>query len=175
MGRTEGVMEGAAGQAGPAPAHETGERRGSRSPRRRPGGGLRSVLGLVGARLRRRRGAAALVALSVAGAIVVLGSLFGVGVVTADQATRRALADLRPRDRVIQVNRYKDAAGAEDQASADVAAAMAPLASFTEPVVEAVSLQSDRGFPYLAIDHVERWVSVSRGRLPKPCDGGATC
>jgi len=145
-------------------------------PRAIPGLGFRAVLTLVVARLGRRRGAAALVALAVAAAIVVVGSLFGVGVVTADKATRGALADLKPRDRVVQVNRYADAAGNEDAASADVAAAMAPLAPFAEPVLSAVSLQPQIGFAtYFALDGIDRWVSVTEGRLPKPCDGGPIC
>lgn len=145
-------------------------------PATKPGAGFAAVLGLVGARLARRRGAASLVALAVAGAIVVVGSLFGVGVVTADVATGHALAELKPIDRVISVNRYADAGGGEAASDAAVRQALGRASAFSEPLLEAASLQPHIGFGQLAgLDDVARWVVLKSGRLPKPCDGGATC
>src|SRR5438045_2498353 len=74
--------------------------------------GFGAIFALVAARAARRRSAAALVALSVAGSIVVLGSLLGVGVITVDRATQRAMADLPPAERVIGIHRSsEDSAG----------------------------------------------------------------
>jgi hypothetical protein len=143
---------------------------------RKRGPGLVAVIRLVGSRLARRRGAAALVALAVAGAIVVVGSLFGVGVVTADVATQRALAEVKPIDRVISVNRYADAGGGEAADDAAVRAALGHVAEFTEPVLAAASLQPHVGFGQIAgLDDVGRWVVLKSGRLPVRCDGGSTC
>lgn len=145
-------------------------------PARRRGVGTVAVLRLVASRLARRRGAAALVALAVAGAIVVVGSLFGVGVITADVATRRALAEVKPIDRVISVNRYADAGGGETASDEAVRRALGRAAAYTEPLLQAASLQPQIGFGQLVgLDDVARWVSLKSGRVPKPCDGGATC
>src|SRR6185369_17955551 len=114
--------------------------------------------------------------LAVAGAIVVVGSLFGVGVVTADVATQRALADVKPVDRVISVNRYADAGGGDAAADAAVRSALRRVAAFTEPVLAAASLQPHVGFGQVAgLDDVARWAVLKSGRLPARCDGGSTC
>jgi hypothetical protein len=85
------------------------------------------VLRLVGARARKRRSAAALVALSVAGSIVVLGSLLGVGVVTEDLATRRALAELAPPDRLVGIHRYTSDGFDDAEAEVVANAALQPV------------------------------------------------
>jgi hypothetical protein len=135
-----------------------------------------AILGLVGARARRRRSAAALVALSVAGSIVVLGSLLGVGVVTEDLATRRALADLTPPDRLIGLHRStRDGFGG---AEADTAAraAMQPVLDITEPLFSLTMYQPPREpFRVLAMDGAAAWMEITEGRLPKPCTGHSPC
>jgi hypothetical protein len=147
------------------------------APRRRsPAGSAWAVVRLVGARARKRRSAAALVALSVAGSIVVLGSLFGVGIVTEDLATRRALADLAPPDRLIGVHRFTQD-GFEDADSEIVAnAALQPILEVTEPIVAVRMYQPPREpFRILAMEGAADWVEITQGRLPAPCDGTAPC
>jgi hypothetical protein len=130
----------------------------------------------VGARARRRKSAAALVALSVAGSIVVLGSLLGVGVVTEDLATRRALSDLAPPDRIIGINRYTQD-GFIDADSDEVArAALRPVLDITEPIVALRMYQPPRDpFQILAMDGVASFVELTSGRLPAPCTGTSPC
>lgn len=130
------------------------------------------MLGLVAARARRRRSAAALVALSVAGSVVVLGSLLGVGVVTEDLATRRALGDLRPSERLIGLHRYTQDGfiSADDDTIARTA--LQPVLPLTEDVLAVRMYQPPREpFRIVLIDGLSRWVSVTEGRLPQPCTG----
>ncbi|MEO7665311.1 MAG: ABC transporter permease, partial [Candidatus Limnocylindrales bacterium] len=93
-----------------------------------------------------------------------------------DQATRRAIAELPARERAIVVNRTTDGESASGHA-ADVAAdSLASLAAFTEPVIDAISLQP--GFSQtttFGLDDISSLVRVTEGRLPEPCNGGATC
>src|SRR5437762_2744537 len=98
-------------------------------------GSLMAAVRVAAARFYRRRSNAALVAMSVAGAIVVLGSLFGLGVVTEDLATRRALASLSKTDRLIGLHRF--APDGSNDAADDVLAkrAMAEVGDITEPLV----------------------------------------
>ena len=135
-----------------------------------------AIARLVGARARRRRSAAALVALSVAGSIVVLGSLLGVGVVTEDLATRRALSDLAPPDRIIGVHRYTQD-GFGDAESEQVARdALQPVADVTEPIVAVRMYQPQRDpFRIMAMDGAASWVEITQGRLPQPCTGTSPC
>ena len=134
------------------------------------------VIGLVRARLGRRRSAAALIATAVGGCVLVLGSLLGVGVVTADQATRRALADLPAPDRVIGVHRSSDDPAEGDAVDQRVRAAMAPVLPLTEPLV-AMTLYRPPRDPYrvIALDDAARWLVVATGRLPVPCVRGTVC
>ncbi|MEO8272908.1 MAG: ABC transporter permease [Chloroflexota bacterium] len=126
--------------------------------------------------MRRRRSASALIALSVAGSIVVLGSLLGVGVVTEDLATRRALADLAPPDRLIGINRYT-LDGFDDAEAERVAnAALQPILDVTEPIVAVRMYQPPREpFRILAMEGAADWVEITQGRLPAPCDGTSPC
>jgi hypothetical protein len=126
--------------------------------------------------VRRRRSAAALVALSVAGSIVVLGSLLGVGIVTEDLATRRALTDLAPPDRLIGVTRYS-LGGYEDADAERIAnEALQPVLDVTEPIVAVRLYQPPREpFRILAMDGAADWVEVAQGRLPVPCAGTSPC
>jgi hypothetical protein len=135
-----------------------------------------AIAGLVGARARRRRSAAALVALSVAGSIVVLGSLLGVGIVTEDLATRRALSALAPPDRLIGIHRYT-IDGYGDADSEQVAReALQPVLDVTEPIVAVRLYQPQREpFRILAMDGAANWVEVTKGRLPDPCTGRSPC
>ena len=135
-----------------------------------------AIIGLVLARTRRRRSAAALVALSVAGTIVVLGSLLGVGIVTEDQATRRALAELAPPDRLIGIHRYTQE-GTDDANSETVArTALEPVLDVTEPIIAVRMYQPSRDpFRIIAMDGVADWAETSSGRLPAPCDGTSRC
>jgi FtsX-like permease family len=134
------------------------------------------VIGLVWARARRRRSAAALVGLAVAGSVVVLGSLFGVGIVTEDLATRRALADLSPTDRTISLHRsttdgLRDAE--DDRAARD---ALQPVLDVTGPILALRIYQpTTEWFRVLAVDDIGRAVVVTKGRLPAPCAMGSTC
>jgi hypothetical protein len=134
------------------------------------------VIGLVRARLSRRRSAAALLATAVGGCVLVLGSLLGVGVVTADQATRRTLADLPAPDRVIGVHRSSEDPAEGDAVDQRVREAMGPVLPLTEPLV-AMTLYRPPRAPYrvIAIDDAARWLVVSTGRLPNPCTPGTTC
>ena len=134
------------------------------------------MLGLVGARARRRKSAAALVGLAVAGSVVVLGSLFGIGIVTEDLATRRALSDLSPADRTISIHRstmdgFRDA---EDDLTAREA--LRPVLDLTDPILAIRMYQpAAEWFRVLALDDVGPWVDVTKGRLPAPCAMGSTC
>jgi hypothetical protein len=144
--------------------------------RRAPLRAAAAVLGLVGARARRRKSAAALVGLAVAGSVVVLGSLFGVGIVTEDLATRRALAELSPADRTISIHRstLDGVRDAEDDRTAREA--LQPVLDFTDPILALRMYQSASDwFRLLAIDDIASWVDVTRGRLPGPCTMGASC
>jgi hypothetical protein len=134
------------------------------------------VLRLVGARARKRRSAAALVALSVAGSVVVLGSLLGVGVVTEDLATRRALADLAPPDRLVGIHRFT-IDGFDDAAAEAVAmAALQPVVELTEPIVAVRMYQPPREpFRILAMEGAAGWIALTQGRLPEPCTGTSPC
>jgi len=137
---------------------------------------MSGILGLVGARAARRRSAAALVAISVAGSMVVLGSLLGVGVLTVDRATRQALADLSPSERVIGIHRSSEDGTGGDEADQVARAALQPVASLTQPITTFSLFQPPRDpVRVLVVDQVDRWVGVTSGRLPRPCDGGATC
>jgi hypothetical protein len=134
------------------------------------------VIALVGARARRRRSAAALVALSVAGSIVVLGSLLGVGVVTEDLATRKALADLSPPDRLIGIHRYAQDGFGDAESERVARDALKEVAGVTQPIVAVRLYQPQREpFRILAIDGVADWVAITQGRLPKPCTGASPC
>jgi hypothetical protein len=135
-----------------------------------------AVLRLVLARARRRRSAAALVGLSVAGSIVVLGSLLGVGVVTEDLATRQALADLSPPDRLIGVHRYTTDGFGDADAERVANEALQPILDVTEPIVAVRLYQPPREpFRILAMDGAAGWVEVTQGRLPAACDGTGPC
>ncbi|HUQ42971.1 MAG TPA: FtsX-like permease family protein [Candidatus Limnocylindria bacterium] len=135
-----------------------------------------AILALVGARARRRRSAAALVALSVAGSIVVLGSLLGVGIVTEDLATRRALSDLAPPDRLIGVQRSNQD-GFEDVTNEQAAhEALQPVLDITEPIVAVRMYQPPREpFRVLAMDGSAEWAELTQGRLPVACAGRSPC
>ena len=111
-----------------------------------------------------------------AGSIVVLGSLLGVGVVTEDLATRRALSDLAPPDRIIGVHRYTQD-GFGDAESEQVARdALQPVADVTEPIVAVRMYQPPRDpFQIMAMDGAASWVEITQGRLPQPCTGTTPC
>ena len=134
------------------------------------------VIGLVRARLRRRRSAAALIATAVGGCILVLGSLLGVGVVTADQATRRALAELPAPDRVIGVHQSAEDATGADDVDRRVRDALTPVLPLTEPLV-AMTLYRPPRQPYrvIAVDDPARWLVLATGRSPAPCEPDAIC
>jgi len=116
------------------------------------------------------------VGLAVAGSVVVLGSLFGVGIVTEDIATRRALTDLSPADRTISIHRstmdgYRDVE--DDRIARD---ALAPVLDVTDPIVSVRMYQpATEWFRVLAMDGLAASVDVTKGRLPAPCAMGATC
>jgi hypothetical protein len=136
------------------------------------------VLGLVAARARRRRSAAALVALSVAGSVVVLGSLLGVGVVTEDLATRRALGELRPPERLIGLHRYTQDGFLSADDDAVARAALQPVLPVTEDILAVRMYQPSREpFRIVMMNGLEDWVEVTDGRLPRPCAGkpGEAC
>lgn len=134
------------------------------------------MLGLVGARARRRKSAAALIGLAVAGSVVVLGSLFGVGIVTEDLATRRALAELSPPDRTISIHRSTQD-GRDDVRDEQIARdALQPVLEMTGPIVAIRMYQPALDwFRVLALDDIAQHVELSKGRLPAPCAMGATC
>lgn len=115
-------------------------------------------------------------ALSVAGSIVVLGSLLGVGIVTEDLATRQALADLAPPDRLIGINRYT-LDGTEDAQAETVAhEALQPIVDVTEPIVAVRMYQPPREpFRILAMDGAADWAEITQGRFPAPCLGISPC
>ena len=132
----------------------------------------------MAARARRRRSAAALVALSVAGSVVVLGSLLGVGIVTEDLATRRALTDLSPSERLIGLHRYTQDGFLSADDDTVARAALQPVQGVTEDVL-AIRMYQPARDPYrvIMLDGLSSWVDVTEGRLPKPCRGGSgvTC
>ena len=134
------------------------------------------MLGLVGARARRRRSAAALVGLAVAGSVVVLGSLFGVGIVTEDLATRRALAELSPTDRTISIHRSTMDGHRDSEDDRMAREALQPVLGMTDPILAVRMYQPPtEWFRVLAVDDAGPWVSVTKGRLPATCDMGSTC
>lgn len=111
-----------------------------------------------------------------AGSIVVLGSLLGVGIVTEDLATRRALADLAPPDRLIGIHRYTQD-GFDDAAGETIARqALQPVLDVTEPIVSVRLYQPPRDpFRVLAMEGAADWVELTQGRLPEPCTGASPC
>lgn len=160
--------------------------------RRGPGARAIGVFGalthLVVARLRARRSAALLIGSSIAGTIVVIGSLLGVGVVTEDVATRRALADLAPSDRLIGIRETAENAGGEislgqaravfSEVDADRFArkALEPVLDLTKPIVSVtLYLPSPEPFRVMALNDAPRWTALVDGRMPKPCLGGIRC
>jgi hypothetical protein len=106
----------------------------------------------------------------------VLGSLLGVGIVTEDLATRRALAELAPPERLIGLHR-SSRDGFEDAASDQAArAALQPVLDITEPLFSLTMYQPPREpFRVLAMDGAADWVEITQGRLPKPCAGHSPC
>jgi FtsX-like permease family protein len=145
----------------------------SRSIRR---GAIRPILRLVAARAARRRSAVALVALAIAGSIVVVGSLIGVGVLTADQATRRALGDLPAAQRLIGVHVSAEDGSGDATADQTARAALQPVLSLTDPIVSMTLVRPQRDpSRVLVLDDAKRWVELTGGRLPQPCAGGASC
>lgn len=134
------------------------------------------MLGLVGARARRRRSAAALIGLAVAGSVVVLGSLFGVGIVTEDLATRRALAQLSPPERTVSIHRSTQD-GRDDAEDERIArAALEPVLDMTDPIVAIRMYQpAIEWFRVLALDELGQWVNLTKGRLPARCTMAASC
>jgi hypothetical protein len=112
----------------------------------------------------------------VAGSIVVLGSLLGVGIVTEDLATRRTLSDLSPPDRIIGISRYTLDGFGDAEAEQVARDALKPVLDVTEPIV-AVRLYQPRRDPFriLAMDGAAKWVEITQGRLPNPCTGTSPC
>jgi hypothetical protein len=106
----------------------------------------------------------------------VLGSLLGVGIVTEDLATRRALADLAPPDRLIGITRYALGGFEDDDAERVANEALGPVLDVTEPIVAVRLYQPPRQpFRILAMDGAADWVEVTQGRLPAPCTGASPC
>lgn len=111
-----------------------------------------------------------------AGSIVVLGSLLGVGIVTEDLATRRALADLAPPDRLIGINRYTLDGSGDAEAEQIALEALQPILDVTEPIVAVRMYQPPREpFRILAMEGAADWVEITQGRLPAPCVGTSPC
>lgn len=108
--------------------------------------------------------------------MVVLGSLFGVGIVTEDLATRRALVELSPADRTISIH-HSSMDGSQDAADDRIARdALQPVLPLTGPILAVRMYQSPTDwFRVLAIDDVGQWAATTKGRLPGPCTMGATC
>ena len=137
---------------------------------------MTTVIALVWARLRARRSAVALIATAVGGCILVLGSLQGVGVVTADQATRRALAELPASDRLVGIVRAAEDATDTDAADLLARAALASLQPMTEPVVATTVYRPPRdAVRVVVLDDASRWVSLISGVLPQSCSPTGPC
>ncbi len=137
---------------------------------------MRVVAGLVWARLHGRRSAAALIATAVGGCILVLGSLQGVGVVTADQATRRALVDLPAAERLIGITLASEDASGAAAADTLARAALDGVLPITEPLVAMTMYRPPRdAIRVLATDDAAHWVSIVDGRLPAPCPASGAC
>src|SRR4026209_1295786 len=94
--------------------------------RARPGVGYRAILGLVTARLAKRRGAALLIILAVAATITVVGGLLGVGVTSADRAVKGELEQLSKVKRSVGLYRSTEADFNHAQADALARARLAP-------------------------------------------------
>ncbi len=105
-----------------------------------------------------------------------LGSLFGVGVVTEDLATRRALADLAPPDRLIGITHYTLDGHGDAESERVALEALQPIVEVTQPVVAVRLYQPPREpFRILAMDGAADWVELTQGRLPVPCLGVSPC
>lgn len=149
---------------------------GGPATKRRRSPAILVVASLVRARLRGRRSAAVLIATAVGGCILVLGSLQGVGVVTADQATRRALEGLPASQRLIGITLASEdvtgAAGADSLARA----AIDGVLPITEPLVAMTMYRPSRdAIRVLATDDAARWIAIVDGRLPDPCPASGPC
>jgi hypothetical protein len=135
-----------------------------------------AMLAVVGSRARRRQSAAALVGLAVAGSVVVLGSLFGVGIVTEDLATRAALADLSPADRTISLHLSTQDGTRDADVDRIARDALRPVLDLTDPILAVRIYQpATEWFRILAIDSLADQVDLTDGRLPAPCSMGTTC
>lgn len=139
-------------------------------------GGMWAATHLAARRVVRRRGPSALVALSVAATIAVLGALFGVAAQAADAAIHQALLQLPPGERAVVIERFTDAAVRQDEADQRARALLGRIGDVTEPVVVATWFPPEKGPNLvLALDDVDHWVSLVDGRLPAPCTGGQRC
>jgi hypothetical protein len=126
-------------------------------------------------RARRRPAASALVVIAVAAAVVVVGSLLGIAAVTEDRAMQAALTALPPDERAVVVNRNTPMADDPAGADARARAALEALALYGQPLVAATFFQLPFGTVVIALDDLPSVASPIAGRLPAPCDGGATC
>src|SRR6185369_4189699 len=100
----------------------------------------------------------------------------GVGVVTEDLATRRALADLSPPDRLIGIHRYTIDGFGDGESEQVARDALKPVLGVTEPIVAVRLYQPQREpFRILAMDGAADWVEITQGRLPAPCLGTSPC
>ena len=134
------------------------------------------VLSLTRARLSGRGSAAALIATAVGGCILVLGSLQGVGAVTADQATRRALADLPVAERVIRITLSSEDAAGADAADALARTALDGVQSITDPLISMTMYRPPRAaIRVLAIDGAATGATLVDGRFPTPCPPLGVC
>lgn len=114
--------------------------------------------------------------LAVAGSVVVLGSLFGVGIVTEDLATRRALAELSPTDRTISIHRSTTDGHRDAEDDRIAREALQPVLGMTDPILAVRMYQPPTDwFRVLAVDDAGPWVSVTKGRLPATCNMVSTC
>jgi hypothetical protein len=139
-------------------------------------GGTSSAARLAARRVARRRGPAALIALSVAATIAVLGALFGVSAEAGDAAIRGALQKTPTADRSVTIERFTDAAVNQPAADALARRVLARLGDVTQPVIVSTWFPPTTGANLvIAIDDPSRWAEVLEGRLPKPCAGGPRC
>ncbi len=127
---------------------------------------------LAAIRLRRRVRVAALTALAIAAASAALALVLAGSLVIQDRSTARALEQLPPAERSVQVAFFGIPAAA-DLPSLDAAARRAlrqVTATRAARVLQVKTLGVEGTTVQLrAIDGVSRWVRLDQGRLPRSC------
>ncbi|MEO7118244.1 MAG: FtsX-like permease family protein [Candidatus Limnocylindrales bacterium] len=138
------------------------------------------ILGLVGARLRGRRGQASSTVLAISGGTALMAVLIGIASIAADRTVQRTIAGQAPIDRAFRVSRFITPPHVPETLDADARGALAHIGGFTSDVqigsiVRRAGDPSGYGLQLTLATGLDRLLTLSEGRLPAPCDGVGPC